>query len=223
MFGDSIAKGVIFDAVKQKHVLAKECCVSLFQQATGFLVRNYSRFGSTILRGREMVKKHIDELPRYSRVVLEFGGNDSDFDWAAVAADPHAVHLPNVELDRFQQTYGDVIDEVRRQGGRPVLTTILPIQADRFFNWISRGLNADNILYWLGGDKTYTYRWQEMYNLAVCELAVTKDVPLVDIRRAFLAQKNYENYLCDDGMHPNDAGHRLISETLCRRWQQASA
>lgn len=223
VFGDSVAKGVVYDAGKQKHVLAKECCVNLFQRATGFLVRNYSRFGSTIFKGHEMVDKHMDELPQYSRVVLEFGGNDSDFNWAEIAADPDAVHHPNVELEVFQQEYAAVIDDVRAKGGSPVLTTILPIHAPRFFNWISQGLDADNILYWLGGDKTYTYRWQEMYNLAVCELAVQKDVPLVDIRREFLKQKNYENLLCEDGMHPNDLGHQLISETLCRRWEQASA
>lgn len=223
VFGDSVAKGVVYDAIREKYVLAKACCVNLFQEATGFVVRNYSRFGSTILAGRDMISKHLDELPEYSRVVLEFGSNDCDFNWAEVAESPNAVHHPKVDLGVFQQTYADVIDEVRARGGTPVLTTIVPIHSARFFGRISRGIDADNILYWLGGDMTYTYRWQEMYNLAVCELAVAKDVPLVDIRREFLKRKNYENYLCEDGMHPNDAGHQLISETLCRRWQQTSA
>lgn len=223
VFGDSVAKGVVYDTIKDKYVLAKECCVNLFQRATGFIVRNYSRFGSTILKGSEMVGKHVDELPEYDRVVLEFGSNDSDYHWDEIAADPDALHLPNVELHVFREEYGKVIDNIRENNGTPVMTTIAPIHAPRFFNWISRGLDADNILYWLGGDESFTYRWQEMYNLAICKLAVEKDVPLIDIRGEFLKRKNYEDFLCEDGMHPNDLGHQLISEALCAYWEQASA
>jgi lysophospholipase L1-like esterase len=223
VFGDSIAKGVVYDNIRQKYVLAKACCANLFSRATGFVVKNYAKFGSTITRGREIFNKHIHELRDYSCVVLEFGGNDCDFYWDQVSEDPGAAHLPHVPLAQFEREYGDLIDDTQAHGGVPVLLTIPPIYSPNFFNWISRGLSADNILRWLGGDAWFTYRWHETYNSAVCRLAVKKRVPLVDIRQAFLCKVDYADYLCEDGMHPNDRGHALINEILCERWNQLSA
>lgn len=223
VFGDSIAKGVVFDSVKEKYVVAKNSCANLFERTTGFIVKNYARFGSTILKGKEHLLKHKEELPAYSRVVLEFGGNDCDFYWNEIAANPNIPHSPHVGLHEFEKVYGDLIDDVKSSGCCPVLMTIPPLHAPRFFDTISKGLDADVILKWLGGDKYFIYRWQEAYNLAVCRLAVEKQVPLVDIRQAFIEKINYEQYLCQDGMHPSEAGHRLINEVLCSSWDRVSA
>lgn len=222
VFGDSIAKGVVFDAVKKKYVVAKNCCVNLFQSATGFLVKNYSRFGSTVLKGKELLLKYLPELPSYNCVVLEFGGNDCDFRWNEIAAHPDAKHRPNVDLSVFEQEYGDLIDKIKEQGAQPVLLNLPPLHVQRFFETISKDLDADAILYWLSGDPSFTYRWQEMYSLAVCRLAMEKQVPLIDIRRAFLEKIHYEAYLCEDGMHPTEQGQQLISDTLYARWMQAA-
>ena len=50
------------------------------------------------------------------------------------------------------------------------------------------------------------------YNEAVRKLAAELAVPLVDVHGAFAA-KNADKLLLD-GMHPNDAGHQLITELL---------
>lgn len=223
VFGDSIAKGVTYDTIKQKYVLVKESCANIFADATGFVVRNYARFGSTVHKGLEMLGKHKQEIPQYNHTVLEFGGNDCDFKWSEVAAAPDAIHLPNTELHVFEKEYGNLVDEIKSDGGNPVLLTLPPLHAPRFFDWVSKDLDKEAILHWLGGDAYFTYRWQELYSLAVCRLAIEKDVPLIDIRQAFLQKINYENYLCEDGMHPTEAGHQLISEVLCDSWNKASA
>ena len=223
VFGDSIAKGVIYDALKSRYVLVKECCANLFEKATGFIVKNYAKFGSTITRGKEIYVKHADELAQYDRVVLEFGGNDCDFNWKEVSEEPDKTHLPNTDPHVFEQEYSELIDSVKENGGTPVLMSLPPLHAPRFFNWISKDLDRDAILHWLGGDMYYTYRWQESYNLAVCRLALEKNVPLVDIRQAFLEKINYEQYLCEDGMHPTKQGHQLISDVLCESWDRVSA
>lgn len=223
VMGDSIAKGVIYDTIKQKYVLAKNCCANMFAGATGFVVRNYARFGSTVQKGFEMLGKHKEELSQYSRTVLEFGGNDCDFNWSEVAAAPDEKHLPNTEPHMFKKQYGDLIDQIKADGGSPVLLTLPPLHAPRFFDWISKDLDREAILHWLGGDAYFTYRWQELYSLTVYQLAIEKNVPLVDIREAFLRQVNYENYLCEDGMHPSEAGHQLISDVLCESWNKVSA
>ena len=40
----------------------------------------------------------------------------------------------------------------------------------------------------------------------------------VYIRTAFLQRRDYRDYLCIDGIHPNDKGHILIADILldCR-------
>ncbi len=223
VFGDSIAKGVIYDAVKQKYILAKECCANVFERATGFVVKNYSRFGSTIYKVKELLQKHTGELAGYRNVILEFGGNDCDFHWDEISKDPDGTHFPNVAPQAFETEYGALIDDIRADGGKPVLLTIPPLHAPRFVSWISQGLDKEAIVRWLGDDEYYTYRWQERYNLAICHLAIEKEVPLIDIRQTFLEKIHYEDYLCADGMHPNAAGHQLIGNALCERWEQVSA
>ena len=31
----------------------------------------------------------------------------------------------------------------------------------------------------------------------------------------FLLERNYREMFCDDGIHPNERGHRLIADTIC--------
>lgn len=53
-----------------------------------------------------------------------------------------------------------------------------------------------------------------MYNLAVFKTAAAADVPLLDITSCFLSRPNYADYLCEDGIHPNSEGYRLIANAL---------
>ncbi|OLA61120.1 MAG: hypothetical protein BHW37_01125 [Firmicutes bacterium CAG:272_52_7] len=39
-------------------------------------------------------------------------------------------------------------------------------------------------------------------------------IPMIDIRSAFLVKRDYSDYLCEDGIHPNERGHKLIKDTL---------
>ncbi len=213
MFGDSVGKGVVLDTAINKYTFLKDCFVNLFSRATGTLVTNYSKFGCTITKGLTILNRHLDSLPKYDYTVLEFGGNDSNFDWAAISADPDAEHQPQTPLPLFKEEYHQMIDTVRAQGGRPVMLNLLPLDAQRFFNWISRGLNADNILHWLG-DVDAIFRWHSSYNDAVCQVAAETDTPLIDIRSAFLEAGKYGDLFCADGMHPNAKGHKCIFERV---------
>ena len=64
------------------------------------------------------------------------------------------------------------------------------------------------------GDANAIYRYQEKYSLAVERLARETDCPLVDLRSAFLEKRSLLPYLCEDGIHPNDAGQKLIHDAL---------
>lgn len=213
VFGDSVTKGVVFDSVRDKYTLLRDSFVNLVKSGGSIAISNYSKFGSTVSKGLEILTKHKGELSGYDYTVLEFGGNDCDFDWAEVAASPEAEHTPKTPVGKFERIYSAMISQVRACGSRPVLLSLPPVDAKRYFAHISRGLNADAILRWLG-DVEYIYRWHEMYNLAVCRLAKDLDVPLIDISSAFLKTPNYQQLICEDGIHPNEKGHRLIGRTI---------
>ncbi len=214
IFGDSIMKGVIFDAIRGRYIFLKNSFLNILgMRNSDIKVDNYAKFGCTITVGRQLIEKHASELPGYKYTALEFGGNDCDFDWKAISENPEAIHLPNTPIEEFEKYYSEIIDDVKKAGSTPVLFSLPPLNARRYFSWISRGLNAENILNWLG-DEEHIYRWHEMYNLAVLKLSAAKDVALIDIRRAFLETRNYLGLLCEDGIHPNEAGHALISEFI---------
>jgi acyl-CoA thioesterase-1 len=216
IFGDSVAKGVVFDAVKNKYSLLKESFAKIVERQQNISILNFARFGCTISMGGEILKRHEGELNRFDYTILEFGGNDCDFNWAEVAEDPFRQHLCNTPIPQFREKYIELIGRVLQNGGRPVLLNLPPIDPKRYFRWISRGLNGQNILAFLG-EVEFIYKWQEMYSKAVEELAAEKKIPLIDIRSEFLYEKDYSPYLCDDGIHPNEKGHLLISGALQKK------
>ncbi len=217
IFGDSVAKGVVFDQVRQRYALLKNGFVNLACAALRLSPKNYSKFGCTVTKGAEMLGAHAAELAQYDWTLLEFGGNDSDFDWAGIAAEPDAPHQPKTPPAEFAAQYGGMIETVLANGGTPVLLNLPPVEPQRFFDWVSRGLNAENILHWLGGRVDYIYRWHESYSMEISRLAQRYNLPLIDIRTAFLQRHRYEELLCADGMHPNEQGHALISDEIQAR------
>lgn len=213
VFGDSIIRGVVFDGIRGRYIFLKNSFANLFGMNTGVKVENYAKFGCTIIAGKKIIESHQTELSGYEYTALEFGGNDCDYNWKAISECPDDIHLPNTPLNVFEELYSEAIDSVTASGSKPILFSLPPLDARKYFAWLSRGLNAENILHWLG-DVEHIYRWHEMYNLAVMRLAAIKNVPLIDIRKAFLESRNYFNLYCEDGIHPNEAGHALISDVI---------
>ena len=89
-----------------------------------------------------------------------------------------------------------------------------PDHPRRPFDFFTRnGLSGDSILRWLG-DVQHIYRWHERYNAAVMRVAQECGCPLADVRDAFLAERDYGDLLCADGIHPNAKGHALMESVL---------
>lgn len=146
--------------------------------------------------------------------ILEFGGNDCDFLWEEVAASPETAHIPLTPIDTFYRVYGEMIDALRAKGYQAAIMSLPPLVAERYLAWITRnGLDREAILRWLG-DVQQIFRWHEGYNEVVRKVAAEKRCALLDIRKDFLAAKDYRDYMCKDGIHPNKAGHRLIEASL---------
>lgn len=213
MFGDSVSKGIIFDEVKKRYVFLQECFAHLISQENQISVSNYAKFGCTLQKGEALIERYKNELSGYDYTLLEFGGNDCDYNWAEVAANPFLPHQSNTPIEEFGPRYEALIKTVQHAGGHPVLLNLPPIHSARFFDWSSNGLNQENILAFLG-DKERIFRWQASYNTIVEQLAKSLVVPLIDIRSAFFAHGDYDRFLCSDGIHPNQAGHLLITQAM---------
>lgn len=216
IFGDSVAKGVVFDAVKNKYSLIKESFVNIMGRQHNLSIKNYSKFGCTIPVGSEILKRHVSELGKFNYTLLEFGGNDCDYNWAEVSKKPDQEHLCNTPITIFCEKYEGLINFILKNGGRPILLNLPPIDPKRYFHWITKEHHKINILTFLG-EIDSIYKWQEMYSIAIEKLSIEMKIPLIDIRSGFLSKDNYSDYLCSDGIHPNEKGHLLIFKALQKR------
>ena len=213
-FGDSVLKGVIYEDDHYK--VADDSIQKICEESFGIVIENKARFGSTITRGETIFARNLDAIRESSGeyVVLEFGGNDCDFNWKEVAEVPEKEHLPMSTIEDFVTTYTNIIKEIKALEKTPVLLSLPPIDSDRYFHRISKDLNAENILFWMRGNKQFITNWHERYNIEIFKLAIANEVPVIDITSVFLEEKNYSEYLCADGIHPNAKGQKLIAKAI---------
>ncbi|MDP4152790.1 MAG: SGNH/GDSL hydrolase family protein [Bacillota bacterium] len=209
VYGDSILKGVMLDPGSDHYYLAKQNNIKCIESLIPVTVQNNSKFGCTIEKGYRLLINALDSGLNCDVALLEFGGNDSDFNWAEVSNCPEDEHLPHTPLQVFEDTYYKMIKSVRDRGIIPLLMSLPPVDAEKYFTWLSKGLNKDAILKWLG-DVQMIYRFQELYSSTVTRIARETGCLFVDVRSRFLDHCNFKNLLCDDGLHPNEAGHSLI-------------
>jgi len=212
--GDSISKGVVYDENKEKYVLLDDSFPNLLQSKLKGVVHNAARFGNTILRAAGKLQN--DVLKKKPDIVfIEFGGNDCDFKWEEIAGNPQGNHLPNTDFNIFQKTLKSLIELFNSTGIIPVLMTIPPLDAERYFKWVSKNstLAGGKILEWLG-TVSKIYWWQERYNSAILSIAQETRTRWIDVRSAFLKQPDFRQFLCIDGIHPNEKGHRIIAEKI---------
>ncbi|MDP4094706.1 MAG: SGNH/GDSL hydrolase family protein [Bacillota bacterium] len=212
--GDSISRGVVFDERKGKYSLLENSYVSLLQNALKGVVYNLSKFGNTVIKGLGKLQKDVQNS-NPDIVLIEFGGNDCDFNWPEIAKDPAGIHEPHTEYNLFQKLLKDSINTLKHNKIIPVLLTMPPLDADRYFKWISQNSaeTGKNILQWLGSI-TKIYWWQERYNSAILNIAEETETKWIDIRGAFLQYPDFPKLLCADGIHPNENGHKVIAQKI---------
>ncbi len=210
VFGDSILKGIQLNPFSKKYQVDNHIGIDALSSRFSLQIENRSKFGCTLGKGYELLRKFLDSGFRCDAVVMDFGGNDCDFDWKAVSEDPTAEHSPHTPLALFVELYQKAIELVRRHGIVPILTTLPPLVPQRFFDWFCGKYNRENILSWLG-DINAIYRYQENYSRTVGKIAQAAAVPLVDLRGVFLRHRRIEGFFCEDGTHPNTEGQKLIT------------
>ena len=199
VYGDSILRGVRYQ--DGRYVIDHSWETALAERFH-LNIANRSRFGNTI--GKAMPRIESDsaapcEGEEYA--LLELGGNDCDYDWAAVSDAPEAEHECKTPPEKFLASYRRAIRLLRDSGRAVVLATLPPIHSELYLRYLCRdGLSRENIVRWLGVVET---------------LAREENVRLIDLRGAFLRDlRRPEALLCADGIHPSAQGQGLIFDTL---------
>ena len=206
IFGDSIAKGVTYQ--DGRYHLCREHNFDALREK-GLDVQNFAKMGACTDLGLEIVKKRLTSCEAGTTAAFSFGGNDCDFDWQAVSDRPEDEHLPKIPEGLFLENYRAMVRLAKDAGARVVMTSLVPLEAHRFLDFVSQGKSRENILSWLG-DADRIFRWQEYYNDLVCRLSRELSVPLLDLRPAFLKSPVFPSLISDDGIHPTQKGHDLV-------------
>lgn len=209
IYGDSILKGVMYNEELKKYKLFGYRFDELAEN--GIEVENNCKMGATVGKGLEIIKDTLAECTSDTEVVMEFGGNDCNFDWAEVSNDPDGNFHCATPEDEFVEKYLEAIDYAKGKGAKVAICTLVPIESQRFMNWVSRGLNYDNIMKYLG-DVNMIARWQEYYSHLAEKVARIANCRVLDLRSAFLMPKALDNMICVDGIHPNAEGHKKIAQ-----------
>ncbi|NLJ70532.1 MAG: SGNH/GDSL hydrolase family protein [Clostridiaceae bacterium] len=217
IFGDSVCKGIVYNSVDNRYELSKQNFINILADKFKAKVKNFASFGATIKKGLTIFQRKKEEIVEPGIAFLGFGGNDCDYFWADVAQQPSFNHQPNVPLDSYFELYKELINNLQEKNIIPVIINLPPLDPDRYFNCFSKGLNKENLLTFLGGSTKRIYQWHESYNSVLTELAIETGALYIDVRQRFLEEINPERYMCEDGIHPNDEGHKLISEILYKK------
>ena len=211
IFGDSLLKATVPDAEMRYHFHLPE--VRAHYPPDRLEVVTRAKMGATVTKGLSLVEHDAARGIDARWALVAYGGNDSDFDWPAIAAAPEEEHLPHTVLPEFVEKLRCVVKILCDAGVQPVLMTLPPIDSVRYFNFISRRSDGQRILDWLG-DVGRIYRHQEMYSDAVAALAMGEGLPLIDVRRQFLPLRDLPRLIAADGIHLTMPGYRQLFDTL---------
>ena len=212
IYGDSLLKATVPEADgKYKFHLGE--VMGRYGDAAEHIT-NRAKFGATVEKGMALVSHDLERGMDADWALIGYGGNDSDYAWADIAADPKAVHLPRTSLARFGEVLGQTVALLRERGVQPVLMTLPPIDAQRYFDFFCRsGLDRNAILSWLG-EIGVIYRHQEMYSDAIATFARRQDVPLIDVRRCFLPDHHLGDLIASDGIHLTLPGYERMMDAI---------
>lgn len=212
IYGDSLLKATVPDEKFRYHFHIAEMMKDYVDQ--GLDIVNRAKMGATIRKGKALVEHDLSRGMEARCALVAYGGNDCDYNWRAVAENPDAEHHCNTELPEFVNTLRQTTNELKERGIQPILMTLPPIDAQRYFDFICRdGLDKDRILYWLG-DCQMIYRYQELYSDTVADFALEEGLPLIPARRSFLKDRGYAQLISADGIHLTLPGYHRLYDTV---------
>lgn len=217
--GDSILKGVLFTKEENGHVhysLSDHNIVDRVASKLHSDVLNLGKMGCTIDVGERILHRYQDRLQEAKYVIMCYGGNDSDYNWRAIADNPFGEHQAKTTIGVFEKTYARMIQKLREIGCTPLILSLPAMDTQQYFEYLTSAFNDDqkkNVLRWLHGSVDTIWAGHELYNDAIKRIAQTTNTQLIDITVPLQKDKVY---LCADGIHPNMQGQAAIADIINR-------
>ena len=219
LLGDSIARGVVRDGPQEKYRVSSSSFAKNCEASMDIKIENHAHLGSTVQQGLVTLHRIKEKVASADEAWLLFGGNDSNMDLTKIddLSQP-IIYRPRVDLATFQKKYSEVIKELQELGPKVTLLSLPPIALRKFLNSTRRSIHTSS-----GRCKWQKFihhqpeiltNWHEMYNLSIFKLAHKHQLPIIDLTTPFLQKGDCEPYFCDDGIHPNNRGHLLITNAI---------
>lgn len=217
IFGDSLLQPIFIDS-ENRYAVSKAVDWQFIEQKLDIKIENLSRMGATIKYGYLNLLEYLKTNNDVFAAVIEYGGNDCDYNWKKVAFDNKTAHFPKTNINEFEDTLNIMINILKENNIKTILTTLPPISSLKYYNWItSTGLNKENIMMHLG-DIEIISRHQESYSNVIEKTAYKQRVDIADVRQGFLLRKDYIKLMCEDGIHPNLEGEQIIVNTFLDKY-----
>lgn len=218
LFGDSIGKGIVTE--RNERAVTSANAVHLFENKYSIEIDNRSKFGQTVAKccRRKEIEKYLESLDRSVKnaVIIELGGNDCAYFWENVASAPDVKHDSVTPLKEFVEYYQNMLSTIITSGVPVFCCSLVPINAKKYLdNVIGKICDKEKVLKYFNGDYTVIYRHHEMFSDAIKSICYASCIPVIDLRETFVKTGDSDAYLCEDGIHPNERGQRLIFETVC--------
>ncbi len=215
IWGDSLAKGVIWNDARKRHAYSNPTAADIAAQRLEIDIINRSKFGCTAPEGLQIMERDVENGITCDTALIEYGGNDCNFDWAAVSENPESEHFSVTPPEVYLESMRSMVRWLIEKGIRPVMMTLPPIDAERYFRFlVGNRLNPKHILHWLG-DVQQIYRYQEMYSMLIEKVAREFSIQLIDLRQKCLEYHGFvKRMICEDGLHLTEEGQRFMGETI---------
>jgi len=223
LFGDSVPAGIVYE--KNKLCRLQKSCVDRVCKHFGIKVNNISKYGQTWTRllDKGLIKNYISKASSSKNNVAVFfmGGNDSDYEWPNVAQSPLTYHPEKTPIDEFRGILGQTIKELQANNIKVLFCDLTPVASKKYVDTvISKLADKDKVMEFLHNDIDNVFRHQALYNSFITQYAELNKCTMISVREHFLRNKNYEKFLCSDGIHPNKAGHKLIAKAVIKQISQ---
>ncbi|HNV12863.1 MAG TPA: SGNH/GDSL hydrolase family protein [bacterium] len=164
-----------------------------------FLIYNLGIPGETtdglINRFLSETKARIREERQEENIfIFAYGAND-----AAVIPSQNKFR---VDIKNFENNLENVIDQAKKFGNKIFILNITPVNEEFTASPVNK-------------DKSRLNKYIEIYNEKIKKIADNKNIYFIDINSAFMAN-DYKSLFCEDGLHPNKSGHKIIFNELLK-------
>ncbi|MFC1674885.1 SGNH/GDSL hydrolase family protein [Candidatus Omnitrophota bacterium] len=152
------------------------------------------RNNDTSRDGLRRLRSDVLNRDGYSHVIILFGNNDCRlFD----------VDTPNIDSRKYKENIIKMIHAIKEKGKDPFISNLQPITSSGFTKSLPQ-------MKQLMKNIKSPSDWHKSYSDALKEIAQVCNVKLVDIFNVL--KSRMPNVICEDGLHPNDLGHKIIAE-----------